>query len=263
MGDRDIFIEIARKYVGIKEEPEGSNRSPIIDEWNLQVGVPVGSFWCASFVSEVAKEWSHQVGDHFPMPLSASCDHWLKIADQRNLLSDVPGRASIGLVINPKNSADATHIFIVEGMTNGLWSSIEGNSNSGGSRNGTSVARRANCLAGRSRVKFIHWYEGDDPEIPWHLTLNVGGTKKSIELQTVGNSTYLPVRSTIKEMGLDTSLLSYDGQPMYNGIKLKDVLVINGKTHMKVRAFCELFSLPFTVNNATKVITVNEKASWL
>jgi hypothetical protein len=263
MGDRDIFINIARKYVGTTEQPEGSNRGPLIDEWNRQVGVPVGSFWCASFVSEVAKQWSHEVGDYFPLPLSASCDHWLSSAKQHNLLSDTPGRASIGLVINPKNSSDATHIFIVEGFKDGVWSSIEGNSNSGGSRNGTSVARRANCMAGRSRLKFIEWYEGDDPEIPWHLSLNVGGAKKAVQLHTISNSTYLPVRSTLKELGLDTSLLKYDGQPTYNGIKLKDVLVLNGSTHMKVRTFCELFGLPFTIDKATKVITVNEKTSWL
>jgi hypothetical protein len=52
--------------------------------------------------------------------------------------------------------------------------------------------------------------------------------------------------------------------PMYAGQTLKDTVVIKGKTHMKVRTFCEKFSLKFTVNSAAKVINVtDEKTSWV
>jgi hypothetical protein len=264
MGDRERLIGIAKRYIGVTEKPLGSNRGQTIDAWNLAVGAPVGSFWCASFVSAVVREFNWSSDDDFPFPLSASCDDWLRNAKKRDLLFDHPAVGAIGLVINPTNHNDATHIFIVDGYENGKYSSIEGNSNSGGSRNGTTVARRVDCQAGRPKTAFIHWFEGDDPEIPWHLVITVDAQPISIQLETIGNSTYLPVRYTLQTVGLDTTLLTYQGMPMYAGQTLKDTVVIKGKTHMKVRTFCEKFSLKFTVNSAAKVINVtDEKTSWV
>lgn len=36
--------------VGVHEQPAGSNRGPKIDAWNTLAGVPLGSYWCCSFV---------------------------------------------------------------------------------------------------------------------------------------------------------------------------------------------------------------------
>jgi hypothetical protein len=43
-------LESARKYLGVKENPKDSNRGVLIDRWNTEAGVPVGSSWCMSFV---------------------------------------------------------------------------------------------------------------------------------------------------------------------------------------------------------------------
>lgn len=43
-------LERARGYIGTTEQPPGSNRGPLIDEWNRTAGVPAGSYWCCSFV---------------------------------------------------------------------------------------------------------------------------------------------------------------------------------------------------------------------
>lgn len=45
-------IAVANSYVGITET-EGDNRHPEIDKWNENIGVPVGSSYCASFVSYI------------------------------------------------------------------------------------------------------------------------------------------------------------------------------------------------------------------
>lgn len=39
----------ASTYVGVREDPPGSNRGHLIDAWNRLAGVPVGSKWCMSF----------------------------------------------------------------------------------------------------------------------------------------------------------------------------------------------------------------------
>lgn len=40
---------------GIYESPAKTDKGPWIDYWNKMVGAPVGSYWCASFVSWVLK----------------------------------------------------------------------------------------------------------------------------------------------------------------------------------------------------------------
>jgi hypothetical protein len=45
-------LNVAESYVGTTEIA-GPNRHPAIDKWNKNVGVPVGSSYCASFVSFV------------------------------------------------------------------------------------------------------------------------------------------------------------------------------------------------------------------
>lgn len=50
----------AQAYIGVREQPPGSNRGKLIDLWNERAGVPVGSSYCCAFVhsnfSEVGVE---------------------------------------------------------------------------------------------------------------------------------------------------------------------------------------------------------------
>lgn len=42
-------VDIAGIFVGVMEQ--GVNRHPFIDEWNRRLGVPLGSSYCATFIS--------------------------------------------------------------------------------------------------------------------------------------------------------------------------------------------------------------------
>jgi hypothetical protein len=37
-------------HLGVAEDPDGSNRGPLIDKWNELAGVPFGSAWCLSTI---------------------------------------------------------------------------------------------------------------------------------------------------------------------------------------------------------------------
>lgn len=54
-------IAVAKTYLSVKEE--GNNRSKDIDSWNRFTGVPLGSPYCASFISYV----NHLVGLDAPV----------------------------------------------------------------------------------------------------------------------------------------------------------------------------------------------------
>lgn len=47
---RELLLEEARRYLGTREEPKGSNRGTHIDYWLRTVGSPLGSPWCAAAV---------------------------------------------------------------------------------------------------------------------------------------------------------------------------------------------------------------------
>jgi hypothetical protein len=205
MGNKAVtqFIEIASKYVGVTENPLGSNRGTQIDEWNKAVGVPVGSFWCASFVSAVVRKWEAQTGLDFPTVGSASCDSWFSQAKSKGLLTRVPKPGHILLVMKSTDSSDAIHIGICGHESNGLISSIEGNSNNDGSANGTMVALRKNHLWNRSalNVWYIDWSKGVKKE--WVVEVN----GKSLDVKVIDDTVYVPIRSVAG--ALDIPITTY------------------------------------------------------
>jgi hypothetical protein len=247
------FVELASKYVGVTEEPLGSNRSKLIDQWNTAVGVPVGSFWCASFVSAVVRDFE-KLGIDFPLQQSASCDVWLKQAKYNAITSIQPTTGALFLICPSPN--DATHIGIVGDKVDGVWHTIEGNSNMGGSRNGYSVVNRPNGIK-RNNIIYVNWMNRieESDNTPWHVVF----PNKTIEAVNVSGSTYIPLRAAIVACDGDDSLLTYDGQPLYRGKKIPcKMVVINGRTHVPVREFMNFADLDFDVLSATQTIKVHD-----
>lgn len=245
------FVELATKYVGVTEEPLGSNRGTRIDKWNTAVGVPVGSFWCASFVSAVVRDFQKS-GIDFPLQQSASCDVWLKQAKAKSMISDTPSTGALFLICPWPN--DATHIGIVGNNVDGVWHTIEGNSNMGGSRNGTSVVNRPNGIK-REKIIYVNWMSHieEADTIPWHVVFpNI-----TLEAANMGGVTYIPLRAAIVACDGNDDLLTYDGQPLYRGKKVPcKMVVLNGKTHVPVREFMSWADLVIQVLPATQTIKV-------
>ena len=134
----------AKKYVGTREQPPGSNRGWLIDKWNREACGLIGVYWCASFIHGMFKE----AGLNLPGGASVANIHaWAK---------------SIGIVVKRPFKADLVlyswkepfqHIgIIVRVLSIKLWKwggyyiqTIEGNTSSGnvGSQdNGGGVFRR-------------------------------------------------------------------------------------------------------------------------
>jgi len=117
--------------------------------------------WCAGFVTTIVDMAADSVGrnvEHY-MENSLSCDFILKDAlagnkhqvhiraaavKQDATLVD-PG--DLFLVINRNNPMDATHIGIVVGISGSVITTVEGNTNDEGSREGVEVCKRFRDLA--------------------------------------------------------------------------------------------------------------------
>ena len=62
-GRRAAVLEMVARYIHVREQPAGSNRSPEIDGWLRAVGSPLGSPWCAAFLYGCGRE---ALGERWP-----------------------------------------------------------------------------------------------------------------------------------------------------------------------------------------------------
>jgi hypothetical protein len=114
--------------------------------------------WCAGFVSFILKQACDTLGVPLPIGTSFSCDTlaanaktkgiFLKGANTGNGNRITPG----SFFLDRRTSTDWTHAGIITGTQNGVFHTIEGNTNDEGSREGYEVCRRTR---GYERKDFI------------------------------------------------------------------------------------------------------------
>lgn len=252
---KQLFIEIAQKYIGTQEQPIGSNCGPLIDRWNTNVNAPVGSYWCASFVSGVALEWENKSGLDWPICLSADCDVWLAVAKKYGILHRSPQAGDLMLLVKTLSNGrqDAFHIGIVEGKDEGtIWKSIEGNSNDDGSRNGYEVAHRS--LYGNRKKELVYFIR------PWSLLQSgpdwkiVYGDKHIVALLENGR-TYAPIRDFVRLVTGSDASLSWEDGPVLDGEPLAVQCILrDGKSYASIRDITRSFNIDFVVNNDHKKV---------
>ncbi len=138
-------LNYARTYIGIKET--SYNRGPLIDRWNQDAGVPVGSSWCMSFVHGMYLKAGKTIGGW------ASVGFFETWAAANGELVDRPFKGDI-VCYDWNGDGWPDHVGIVERVLALRWKgrlfvgwiqTVEGNTSSGlaGSQsNGDGVYRR-------------------------------------------------------------------------------------------------------------------------
>lgn len=256
MSNSALFIEIANKYIGITEQPVGSNRGPLIDRWNSNAHAPLGSFWCASFVSAIAMEWEDKSGYDWPLCISADCDVWLANAKKHQCLSTKGKPGDIVLLVSGN---DAYHIGIITGYSEtGSLISVEGNSNNDGSRNGYMVAKRNNVYAGRNKdnVFFISPWSLMTDQDDWKI---VYGDKHIVALLE-NNKTYAPLRDFVRLVTGSDAELSWEDGPVYKGKPLAlQCILRDSKSYASIRDASRRFGLDCIVNSDQKKVYLQVK----
>ncbi len=116
------LVEVVRAavgWIGVAEDPPGSNRGALIDQWNEAAGVDPGSPWCASFASECL-----QRADGLSLPRLASALKWKKWASARGRLVDTAQPGDLGLILRGVRG----HVVIVVAIReDGRLCTVEGN----------------------------------------------------------------------------------------------------------------------------------------
>jgi hypothetical protein len=251
------FINIARGWVGTKEEPVGSNRSFHIDVWNKSCGVPLGSFWCASFLcAAVHNRWKFLTGLDWQLGTSASCDVLLARARRLGILHKTPYVGDIGFVLAPKDDTDAVHVFLVSGFKDGKFTSIEGNSNLDGSRNGTEVVERPDLYKFRnpSRIVFARWADLiDEVADGWNVVIG----SDTIKAVNANGKTYSPLRPMLEALyGEEVKTrLTFDLVPLWDGGTIPcSPIIMDGKSMVSVRDFANWQGLNIVIDDNSIVL---------
>jgi hypothetical protein len=147
------LLQIFASYVGIKEQPMGSNNGPMVNKFNASCGLDPSEHapWCAA----VAHYGYLQIGLKAPGAYSPS---WFTKSRAISRDKVVPG--DVGLIYFASKGRYAHTIAAIEKATFSAGrvvqvTTLEGNTNAQGSREGDQFARR---IRPADTVQFVRWW---------------------------------------------------------------------------------------------------------
>jgi len=148
----DLLLRVAAATVGAGEHG-GPNAGPYVERVQRTTGNKPPDPWCASWVADVGvcafgpKGW--------PVPKSAGCAFLGDWAQGKGLLRTSPVRGDVFLLYYASKKRFAHTGLVTRVLDGGKIETIEGNTNSGGSREGWLVATRTRVVGPDDR--FIRW----------------------------------------------------------------------------------------------------------
>ena len=168
-------LAIATGQVGQMENPLGENRGPMVDQYLRSVGIDPTKgkadqrAWCMSFVYWCYQTAAANLGVGTPLPRTAGClDHW-NLARQVGGAARIPAKSAYedpslikpGLVFILDFGGGLGHTGIVENLLpGGRMLTIEGNTNTDGSRTGVGVFRLERRKLSDAKLKGFVDYTG-------------------------------------------------------------------------------------------------------
>jgi hypothetical protein len=138
------FYAWTQKWLHVREN-NNDNRSPIIDKWNREAGVPVGSNWCGSYV---------YAGQQYMGWASPSAPAWSPAWNRANERIAKPDTGD-KFLLHYANLNRIGHVGFVIHVDEHSIVTNEGNTNVAGSRTGIGVFNRRRP---KSSVRsFVRW----------------------------------------------------------------------------------------------------------
>lgn len=159
---REAALQVAISQMGQKELPIGSNKGPMIDKYLAAVNLNPGYAWCQAFVYWCYQQAAQQLSQNNPVVKTAGVlDCWNRTAVQFK----IPQAEAIkhpklilpGYQIMFNHGKGKGHTGVVERVEGQIVHTIEGNSNSDGSREGYAVVRQKRRIDNKLLAGFIKY----------------------------------------------------------------------------------------------------------
>jgi len=158
-------LEIAISQLGQMEEPKGSNKGPMVDKYLASVGLDPGYAWCQAFVYWCYQQAGLALGVNNPAIHTAGVhDCWNHTTGSKRLSKIVainrPELVSPGDQFILMFGSASGHTGLIESVDGYVIYTIEGNSNTDGSREGYEVVRHQRKLTDNALVGIIRYTPG-------------------------------------------------------------------------------------------------------
>lgn len=148
------IVEIAKKYIGQKEKP--GNQGFVDPEFEKKM-VNIAGFrrseaWCVYFAELVLKEAypdKLKLIDKYISPSSQTTYNQFAKATEGPRVTETPEVGALMIMQRMENGKGTIHGhagIVIEVLSNGLFKTVEGNTNAGGSREGDSVQEKLRSL---------------------------------------------------------------------------------------------------------------------
>ena len=151
--DINALLKTFASYVGIKEKPLGSNNGEMVNKFNLSCGLRPSDHapWCASVA-----HYGYLINGAGDRP-GAYSPSWY--AKTRVIPAEMVQPGDVGLIYFPSKGRYAHVISAIEkvnrsGRIVSSYTTLEGNTNAMGSREGDTFARR---IRSADTVKVVRW----------------------------------------------------------------------------------------------------------
>jgi len=149
-GIAEAAKNIALSQAGVKEAT-GQNDGPAVEMFLDSVGLKKGQPWCMAFLYWCFKIAAGRVNAKNPLIRTGHCLTQLRAMPVENVHS-TPEVNDIGIM---DLGGGTGHCFMVTGLMGAKITTIEGNTNNNGSRNGNEVTGHIRTVA--SNMKFIRF----------------------------------------------------------------------------------------------------------
>jgi hypothetical protein len=147
-------IDTARGEIGKMEDPPGSNKGPEVEKYLRSIGLGGGYAWCAAFVYWCFREAAVSLGAVTPLMKSGGCmNHWRGTKGRRITCAEATADPSLvkpGFIFIINHGGGKGHTGIVAKVEGPFIGTVEGNSNTAGSREGLGVfelTRKINTIS--------------------------------------------------------------------------------------------------------------------
>jgi hypothetical protein len=160
-------LRVAAEEIGVLENPLGSNSGPRVDQYLASVGLNArdGSFpWCAAFIYFCFRDGAGNLGVTNPASKTAGAVDVWNLAGARGIdrvsmaeASDTPALVQPGMVFVLSTGGGHGHVGLVEKIDGVVLTTIEGNTNESGGREGIGVFRHHGRRISQINLGFVDY----------------------------------------------------------------------------------------------------------
>ena len=253
-------LDTAVTQLGVEEKPRGSNDGPEVRAYLRATGLGPGNPWCAALEAWCVQQVEKSEALDIAFPKTASCDVILTFARRHDILFTQPEAGDVFLVL--ASADNATHTGFVRSASATKFTSVEGNSNSTGAREGFAVVSNARPI--KARYRFVRWGNllapedlpigADPPLLSYELFLS---GKKIDDMEVTNGVARVSVDLWCKKLGVqvgwdgDNRCVLIDNRPVPATPLLKDE-----KVFLPIRVLAEFSGLSLAVDIEAKTVMV-------